>query len=87
MARHNRVKNKLKQRTQTTKAYKSSPAHMHTPPEHVPTQGTNRSDRFSKPVTSVPKTGQTDLTWQKLTPKAKNAKEMYMLPLDYWDRF
>jgi hypothetical protein len=50
----------LKQKAQTTKAYKSSPAHMHTPPEQVPTMGTNRSGWFPKLVRSVTKTGQAD---------------------------
>jgi hypothetical protein len=71
------------------------PAHKQTPPEQVPTLGTNRSGRFPKPVRSVPpkpvrpvpKTGQADFTQQTTPPKAKNAKEMHKLPLDSWDRF
>jgi hypothetical protein len=35
---------------------RAPPTHMHTPPEQVPTQGTNRSGRFPKPVRLVPKT-------------------------------
>jgi hypothetical protein len=79
----------LKQRAQTTKAYKSPPAHMHAPPEQVPNLGTNRSGRFPKPVRPVPpkpfrpvlQTGQADFTQQTTPPKAKNAKEMHKLPL------
>jgi hypothetical protein len=54
---------------------RAPPANMQAPPEQVPTLGTNRSGRFSKPVRLVP------------PPKAKNAKEMHKLPLDSWDRF
>jgi hypothetical protein len=67
---------------------------MHTPPEHVPTQGTNRSYRFPKQVRPVHQTGQAGsqnrsdrFNSVETPPKAKNAKEMYKLPLDYWDRF
>jgi hypothetical protein len=72
---------------------RAPPAHMHGPPEQVPTLGTNRSgqyqnrsDRLPKPVRPVAKTGQTALVQQN-PPKAKNAKEMQKLPLDSWDRF
>jgi hypothetical protein len=47
-------------KTRSSKEYKppkhtrAPPAQMHTPPEHVPTLGTNRSDRFPKPVRPVP---------------------------------
>jgi hypothetical protein len=37
---------------------RAPPAHMHAPPEQVPTLGTNRSARFPKPVSPVPKTSQ-----------------------------
>jgi hypothetical protein len=55
------------------------PAHMQTPPEQVPTQGTNRSGRFPKPVRPVPqkpvrpapKTGQADLVQQITSPKSQ----------------
>jgi hypothetical protein len=84
----------LKKRAQTTKENKSSPAHMQTPPDQVPTLGTNRSGQFPKPVRPVPpkpirpvtKTGPADLVQQTAPPKAKNAKEMRKLPLDSWDR-
>jgi hypothetical protein len=74
---------------------RAPPAHMQAPPEQVPTLGTNRSDRFPKPVRPVPpklvrpvsKTGQVDFTQQTTPPKAKNAKEMHKLPLGSWDRF
>jgi hypothetical protein len=60
MARHIRDKTMLKQRAQPAKHTRAPPAHMQTPPEEVPTLGTNRSGRFSKPVRPV-KTGQTAL--------------------------
>jgi hypothetical protein len=73
----------LKQRSQTTKAYKGSPAHMHTPPEQVPTLGANRSGRFPKPVRPVPpkpvrpvaKIGQTDLVQQTTPPKIQKMQK------------
>jgi hypothetical protein len=79
----------LKQRAQTTKAYKSSPAYMQTPPEQMPALGTNRSDRFPKPVRPVspnrsgrlPKSVR--VTWYSRPHplKAKNAKEKHKPPL------
>jgi hypothetical protein len=53
---------------------------MQTPPEQVPTLGTNRSDRFPKPIRPISYS-------RPHPPKVKNAKEMHKLPLDSWDRF
>jgi hypothetical protein len=77
------------------KQTRAPPAHMQTPPEQVPTLGTNQWGRFPnpvrpvppKPVRPVPKTGQADSIQQTTPPKAKNAREMHKLPLDSWDRF
>jgi hypothetical protein len=80
----------LKQRAQTTKADKRSPAHMQTPPEQVPTLGPNRSGRFPKPVRlvppksvrPVPKTGQADFVQQTTPPqKPKMQKKCTSSPL------
>jgi hypothetical protein len=63
-------------------------AHMQTPPERVPTLGTNRSGRFPKPVRPVPPKPVRPISYSRPhPPKAKNAKEMHKLPLDSWDRF
>jgi hypothetical protein len=40
----------------------------------------NRSDRFPKPVRPISYS-------RPHPPKAKNAKEIHKLPLDFWDRF
>jgi hypothetical protein len=72
----------LKQRAQTTKANKSSPTHMQTPPERVPTLGTNQSGRITKlvrvvppkPVRPVPKTGQADFVQQTTPHKIQKCK-------------
>jgi hypothetical protein len=77
------------------KQTRAPPAHMQTPPKRVPTLGTNRPGRFTKPVRQAPpkpvkpvfKTGQADFTQQTTPPKAKNAKEVHKLPLGSWDRF
>jgi hypothetical protein len=67
---------------------------MQTPPEQVLTLGTNRSDRFSKPVRPVSPNRSGRLpklvrpTWYNRPQplKAKNAKEMHKLPFDSWNR-
>jgi hypothetical protein len=66
---------------------RAPPAQMHAPPELVPNLGTNRSGRFPKPVRPVLQTDLAEFTQQTTPPKAKNAKEMYKLPLDSWNRF
>jgi hypothetical protein len=58
-------------------------AHMQTPPEQVPTLGTNRSGRFPKPVRPVPpkpvrpipKTSQADLVQQTTPPKSQKMQK------------
>jgi hypothetical protein len=77
------------------KQTRAPPTHMHAPPEQVPTLGTNRSGRFPKLVRPVPPNRSDRFPkpvrpiWYSRPhpPKAKNAKEMYKLPLDSWDRF
>jgi hypothetical protein len=61
---------------------------MQTPPEQVPTLGTNRSGRFPKPVRPVPpkpvrpvpKTGQADLVQQATPPKSQKCKRNAQAP-------
>jgi hypothetical protein len=76
----------LKQRAQTTKAYKSSPCTYATPPEPKHTSLGLVHAQQPKPVTPVSKIGPTGFP-QQHTPKAKNAKQMHKFPLDSWDRF
>jgi hypothetical protein len=76
----------LKQKAQTTKAYKSSPCTYATPPEPKHTSPGLVHAQQPKPVTLVSKTGPTGFP-QQHTPKAKNAKQMHKLPLDSWNKF
>jgi hypothetical protein len=62
-------------------------ANMQTPPEQVPTLGTNRSDRFSKPVKPVTKIGQASYQNQSdrrgtadHTPKSQKCKRNAQAP-------
>jgi hypothetical protein len=79
----------------TQKHTQAPPAHMQTPPEQVPTLGTNRSGRFPKPVRLVTKTGQASCQNQSdrfgtadHTPqKPKMQKKCTSSPLTSWDRF
>jgi hypothetical protein len=65
---------------------RAPPTHMHTPREHVPSLGTNRSDWFPKLVRPVPPNRSERFNSADHAPKAKKSKEMHKLPLDCCDR-
>jgi hypothetical protein len=70
------------------KQTRAPPAHMQTPPEQVPTQDTNRSGWFpkpvgpvsQKPVRPVPKTGQVDFVQQTTPTKSQKCKRNAQAP-------